>query len=214
MDGYGCDLRDVFDVRLPRENGAPALELLLPHRGEMDRLRIRSVVRDAHVEIEALVVSTETIEVEAAGWGVELGRGAVLEAVQRKDKERVLTFPVAAVEGRRITARVDCAALVRAHEGPELIWDMWLRPAEGADRVQVGKLATDVLEPIGVFTFPRPVVRVLPEPSRTVLAKVGRRVARVLNGGKPVPSPVTRIEIRPYFTIRSQLAFKTVDVQP
>ncbi|MFE4655036.1 glycosyltransferase family 4 protein [Streptomyces sp. NPDC056707] len=214
VDGYGCDLRDVFDVRLPRENGAPALELLLPHRGEMDRLRIRSVVRDAHVEIEALVVSTETIEVEAAGWGVELGRGAVLEAVQRKDKERVLTFPVAAVEGRRITARVDCAALVRAHEGPELIWDMWLRPAEGADRVQVGKLATDVLEPIGVFTFPRPVVRVLPEPSRTVLAKVGRRVARVLNGGKPVPSPVTRIEIRPYFTIRSQLAFKTVDVQP
>lgn len=180
----------------------------------MDRLRIRSVVRDAHVEIDALVVSTETIEVEAVGWGVQLGPGAVLEAVQRKDKERVLIFPVAAVEGRRITSRVDCAALVRAHEGPELIWDMWLRPTAESDRVQVGKLATDVLEPIGVFTFPRPVVRVLPEPSTTVLAKVGRRMTRALNGGKPVPPPVTRIEIRPYFTALSQLAFKTVDIQP
>lgn len=132
----------------------------------MDRLRIRSVVRDAHVEIDALVVGTETIEVEALGWGVQLGRGAVLEAVQRKDKEQVLIFPVAAVEGRRITSRVDCAALVRAHEGPELIWDMWLRPTAEADRVQVGKLATDVLEPIGVFTFPARWSGYCPSPAR------------------------------------------------
>lgn len=57
-------------------------------------------------------------------------------------------------------------------------------------------------------------IRVLPEPSTTLLTKVRRRVTRALNGGKPAPLPVTRIEIRPYFTALSQLAFKTVDVQP
>ncbi|MFD7865019.1 glycosyltransferase family 4 protein [Streptomyces sp. NPDC059783] len=214
VDGYGCDVRDLLNVPLPRQAGAPALELLLPHRGEMDRLRIRSVVRETHAEIDALDVDNESAEVAASVWGVAPGPGAVLEAVHRKDKERVLSFPVTAGEDGRITAVVDCATLVREHEGPEQIWDVWLRPAAGAERVQVGKLATDVLAPIGVFTFPRPVIRILPEPSRTLLAKVGRRVTRTLNGGKPAPRPVTKVEIRPYYTALSQLAFKTVDVAP
>ncbi|MET7856664.1 glycosyltransferase [Streptomyces sp. NPDC005318] len=214
VDGYGVDARDLLNVPLPRENGAPAMELLVPYQGEKDRLRIRSVVRDSHVEVDTLMISTESAEIEAGYWGGELGRGAALEAVHRKDKNRVLTFPVSVVEGRRITAQVDCALLADEHEGPEQIWDVWLRPAEGADRVQLGKLATDVLEPIGVFTFPRPQVRVLPDPKRTLPAKVGSRVNRALNGGKPAPRPVTKVEIRPYYTALSQLAFKTVDVAP
>ncbi|MEU9954033.1 glycosyltransferase family 4 protein [Streptomyces sp. NBC_01336] len=214
VDGYGCDVRDLLNVQLPRDTGGPALELLLPHRGDMDRLRIRSVVREAHAEVDALAVDTGTIGVEAGAWGVTLGPGAVLEAVHRKDKNRVLSFPAAALEGHRVTATVSCAALVAEHEGPEQIWDVWLRPASGADRVQVGKLSTDVLSPISVFTFPRPVIRILPDPSRTLLAKVGRRVTRTLNGGKPAPRPVSKVEIRPYYTALSQLAFKTVDVEP
>ncbi|MFI6060343.1 glycosyltransferase [Streptomyces sp. NPDC051286] len=214
-DGYGVDVRDLLNVPLPRENGAPAMELLLPHRGGNDRLRIRSVVRDSHVEVDTLMVSTETVEVEAGYWGGELGRGAVLEAVHRKDKKRVLSFPVSAVEGRRIAARIDCMLLVKEHEGPEQIWDVWLRPAEGAPRVQLAKLATDVLEPIGVFTFPRPQVCVLPDPKRTLPAKVGFWGNRAQNGRKkPAPSPITKVEIRPYYTTLSQLAFKTVDVAP
>lgn len=209
VDGYGCDVRDLLNVPLPREGGVPALELLLPHRGEMDRLRIRSVVREAHVEVDSLMVTTESAEVDAGCWGVELGRSAALEAVNRRNKEQVLTFPVVAVEGTRITARVDFGRLVAEHEGPELIWDMWLRPAEGAERVELGKLATDVLEPIGVFTFPRPVIPV-PVPKPSLLDKVSRRLNRK---AAPEERPVSGIEIRPYFTARSQLAFKTVDVR-
>ncbi|MET8326677.1 glycosyltransferase [Streptomyces sp. NPDC005181] len=213
MGGLDCDVRDLLNVPLPRENGAPALELLLPHRDENGRLRIRSVVRDSHVEVDALAVDTRTVEVEAAYWGGGLGRGATLEAVHRQDGERVLTFPVSAADGLRVRARVDCHLLVREHQGPEQIWDVWLRPAQGAARVQVGKLATDVLRPIGVFTFPRPVLRVLPEPGRSLPAKAVSRLGRLVRRGRPTTPPVTAVEIRPYYTARSQLAFKTVDVR-
>lgn len=214
-DGYGCDVRELLNVPLPRESGGPAMELLLPHRGEDDRLRIRSVVRDAHVEVDALAVGSDVFELQADCWGADLGPGAVLEAVNRKEKERVLAVAASATEDNRFVARVDFGLLVGEHEGPEQIWDVWLRPREGAERIAVGKLATDVLEPIGVFTFPRPVVTVSTPPRPTLLSKANRRVAEKLRFGRPapvVPVPVTKVEIRPYFTALSQFAFKTVDL--
>lgn len=214
-DGYGCDVRELLNVPLPRENGGPAMELLLPHRGEDGRLRVRSVVRESHVEVAALAVGSDVFELQADCWGAGLGPGAVLEAVNRKEKERVLTVTASATEGNRFVARVDFGLLVGEHEGPEQIWDVWLRPAAGAERIAVGKLATDVLEPIGVFTFPRPVVTVSTPPQPTLLSKANRRLAEKLRFGRPapvVPAPVTKVEIRPYFTALSQFAFKTVDL--
>ncbi|MER7723383.1 glycosyltransferase [Streptomyces sp. NPDC096323] len=215
-DGYGCDVREVLNVPLPRDDRGPAMELLLPHRGEGDRLRIRSVVRDTHVEVDELAVGSDDFELRAVCWGVGLGPGAALEAVNRSQKDQVLTVPVTAGEGGRFVARVDFGLLVGEHEGPERIWDVWLRPEEGAERIAVGKLATDVLEPIGVFTFPRPVITVSTPPAPTLLTRVNRRVARKLkfagSAEAAAPARPVRVEIRPYFTALSQFAFKTVDV--
>ncbi|MFF0286380.1 glycosyltransferase family 4 protein [Streptomyces sp. NPDC005262] len=211
VDGYGCDVRELLHVPLPRA-GARAMELMLPHRNSDDRLRIRSVARASHVEVGDLAVTAQTVELQAEYWGGELGRGAQIEAVLRKDKSRVLTFPALAGEGTRITSTVDCGALVGEHAGAEQIWDVWLRPAEGAERVPLSKLATDVLQPINVFTFPWPRVTVARDPRKTLRAKAGRCVATVRNGGTPPPRPVTTIEIRPYFTSAAQFALKTVRV--
>ncbi|MGW0933510.1 glycosyltransferase [Streptomyces sp. NPDC002666] len=213
VDGYGCDVRELLNVPLPRGNGGPAMELMLPHRGEDGRLRIRSVVRDAHVEVDALTVGGDVFELQADCWGAGLGPGAVLELVNRRAKERVLTVPASATEGNRFVSRVEFSLLVGEHAGPEQIWDVWLRPGGDVERIAVGKLATDVLEPIGVFTFPRPVVTVSTPPRPSLLSKVNRRVARKLGLGHPAPAPApVKVEIRPYFTAFSQFAFKTVDL--
>ncbi|MFI5629024.1 glycosyltransferase family 4 protein [Streptomyces sp. NPDC051664] len=211
VDGYGCDVRELLHVPLPRA-GARAMELLLPHRSSDGRLRIRSVARASHVEVGDLAVTAQTVELQAEYWGGELGRGAQIEAVLRKDKSRVLTFPALAGEGTRITSTVECGALVEEHAGTEQIWDVWLRPAEGAERVPLSKLATDVLQPINVFTFPRPRVTVTRAPRKTLRARAGRCIARVRNGGTQPPRPETTVEIRPYFTSAAQFALKTVCV--
>lgn len=211
VDGYGCDVRELLHVPLPRA-GARALELLLPHRSSDDRLRIRSVARASHVEVGDLAVTAQAVELQAEYWGGELGRGAQIEAVLRKDKSCVLTFPALAGEGTRITSTVECGALVGGHAGTEQIWDVWLRPAEGAERVPLSKLATDVLQPINVFTFPWPRVTVTRAPRKTLRAKAGRCIATVRNGGTQPPRPVTTVEIRPYFTSAAQFALKTVRV--
>ncbi|MEU1366459.1 glycosyltransferase [Streptomyces sp. NPDC005803] len=209
VDGYGCDVRELPHVPLPRE-GERAMELLLPHRHVDGRLRIRSVVRESHVEVGELKAGAERFELRTRYWGGEIGPGARLELVQRKDKTNVLSVPVQTGADFLVTASVDFGTLVAKHEGKEEIWDAWLRPGADAARVPLSKLATDVLQPINVFTFPRPRVRIAPDSKNSLPARVGRRAARIRKGGTDVPKPVTMVEIRPYFTSDAQLAFKTV----
>lgn len=212
-DGYGCDTRDLLAVELPRPQG-PSLALLLPHMHEDGGLRLRSALRDAHAEVGPVRVDERTIAVQAELWGAEATTGAVVEAVHRRDKERVLTFPLRAEGDGRVAADIDCAALVRAHteaDEPEVIWDFFLRTAADAPRVQLAKLATDVLAPINVFTFPRPVLSEAAAAPPTVLTRAVRKSRRAL-GQTPAPLPPTRrrTELRPYFTAACQFAVKTV----
>ncbi|MFD5801950.1 glycosyltransferase family 4 protein [Streptomyces sp. NPDC127020] len=212
-DGYGCDTRDLLAVELPRPQG-PSLALLLPHMHEDGGLRLRSALRDAHAEVGPVRVDERTIAVQAELWGAEATADAVVEAVHRKDKERVLTFPLRAEGDGRVAVDIDCAALVRAHteaDEPEVIWDFFLRTAAGAPRVQLAKLATDVLAPINVFTFPRPVLSEAAAAPPTALTRAVRKSRRAL-GQTPAPLPPTRrrTELRPYFTAACQFAVKTV----
>ncbi|GGX51071.1 glycosyl transferase family 1 [Streptomyces minutiscleroticus] len=215
-DGYGCDTRDLLSVTLPRPRGA-ALAVLLPYLNEDGALHVRSALRDVHVEVGQVLTDERRITVHAELWGAALGQGAVLEAVLRKDKSRSLSFTVRADGGSALIGEVDCGRLVEAHvagDEAEVIWDFWLRPTAGAPRVALGKLATDVLKPIDVFTFPRPVVRTpAPDaPSMAFVARAARRAARQVHG-KNAASPRPRwrrTELRPYFTALSQFAVKTV----
>ncbi|ANB06382.1 UDP-glucose--polyglycerol phosphate glucosyltransferase [Streptomyces ambofaciens] len=216
-DGYGCDTRDLLGVELPRRQG-PSLALLLPHRHEDGGLRLRSALRDVHAEVGPVGVDERTITVRAELWGAEPSAGAVVEAVHRRDKSRVLTFPLRDEGDGRVAVDLDCAALVGEHtdaDDKEVIWDFSLRPAPGAPRVPLAKLATDVLAPINVFTLPRPVLGgPAPQaaPAPTVLSRVARKSRRALgrNPGPQAQPRARRTELRPYFTAACQFAVKTV----
>ncbi|MFQ6145133.1 glycosyltransferase [Streptomyces seoulensis] len=212
-DGYGCDTRDLLAVELPR-TGTHALALLLPHRHEDGRLRVRSALREAHAEVGPVQVDKEAVRVRADLWGAVAGSGAVVEAVHREDKERVLTFPLESTGDGGVSVVIDCRTLVDQHtdaDEKESIWDFWLRPAAGAPRVALAKLATDVLQPIDVFTFPRPVVTDTIAPPPSVVSRAVRKARRTLGATPPPPAPRRRkTELRPYFTALSQFAVKTV----
>ncbi|MFF8590522.1 glycosyltransferase [Streptomyces sp. NPDC015220] len=218
-DGYGCDTRDLLAVELPR-TGDHSLALLLPHRHDDGRLRVRSALREAHAEVGPVQVDKEAIRVQADLWGATAGGGAVVEAVHRKDKERVLTFPLKRTGDGRVSAVIDCRTLVDQHtdeEDKEVVWDFWLRPADGAPRVALAKLATDVLAPIDVFTFPRPVITDTDAPppsaapSPSVVRRAVRKARRTLGAAPSAPATARRkTELRPYFTMLSQFAVKTV----
>ncbi|MEU2876631.1 glycosyltransferase [Streptomyces sp. NPDC007070] len=212
-DGYGCDTRDLLAVELPR-TGTHPLALLLPHRHEDGRLRVRSALREAHAEVGPVQVDKEAIRVRADLWGAVPGAGAVVEAVHRKDKERVLTFPLETAGDSSVSTVIDCRTLVDQHtdvDEKEAIWDFWLCPAAGAPRVALAKLATDVLQPIDVFTFPRPVITDTIAPPPSVVSRAVRKARRTLGATPPPSAPRRRkTELRPYFTALSQFAVKTV----
>lgn len=206
LDTYGeCDVLEILSLPLPRTVGA-AFSMLLPYTDPRGRLIVRSFVREHHGEVDRLLVSAESVVLEARLWGTPLGRGAELEFVHRSDERRGLTFPVTAGEGDRIHAELPCRRLAQAHApGEEDIWDVWLRPAAGSPSVKMCKLATDVLRPMDVFTFPRPVL-----PMRTGDADAKRGIfARVV---EPVATSVaTKCELRPYYATTGQLSFKVLD---
>ncbi len=187
---------------------------MLPHRHEDGGLRLRSALREVHAEVGPVAVDERTVAVRAELWGARPAAGAVVEAVHRRDKERVLTFPLRDEGDGWVAVDVECAALVRAHtdeDEKEVIWDLSLRTAADAPRVPLAKLATDVLAPIDVFTFPRPVLSEPVASPPTVLTRAVRKSRRAL-GQTPAPLPPTRrrTELRPYFTAACQLSVKTV----
>ncbi|MDG4865092.1 hypothetical protein P8605_43775, partial [Streptomyces sp. T-3] len=97
---------------------------------------------------------------------------------------RRLEFPVTAARGALLRAEISSSALAGARIGREDVWDVSLRPHADAATVPFGKLATDVRNPMDVFTFPRPVLE----------TAAGKR------------------ELRPYFTTARELAFKVLDL--
>lgn len=194
------------------EPGTQGLETLLPFKERTTgRLRVRSRVRERHLEVTGVRVGPDRVHIEADSWnGAEIVVGAEVAAVNRKDKERVLRFPVAWTEGARFGCEVPLDTLVAEHRHEEEVWDLWLWPADG-DKVRMSKFVTDVLEPFKVFRYPRPVRKRAVNGSGASGRGGAARVARRLLRGKRVPqSSFARVEIRPYFTTAAQLAFKTV----
>ncbi|WP_308408766.1 glycosyltransferase [Streptomyces sp. AC627_RSS907] len=208
-DGFGIDTRDLLSVPLPRTAG-PALALLLPHRHDDGRLRIRSRVRERHAEVARLTVDGLTLSIDTALWGA-VANGTVIEASRRGEEAKTLSFEARPGADGTLVADIDSRLLIDEHNAKETIWDLWLRPAPGEDRLPLSKLATDVLHPIDVFTYPRPVLRTPAAAEPGPLAKQIRRVARKVNG-TTAPRAPKGVEVRPYFNSGAQLSVKTVTV--
>ncbi|RSS53457.1 glycosyltransferase family 4 protein [Streptomyces sp. WAC01280] len=211
LKSAGCDTLHILSLKLPRTEG-PALSVLLPYAHTDGTLRVQSRVRAQHVEVSALHAGATSIVVDAAAWGVEPGNGSVIEAVHRKEADKNFTFPVKAGADGRFTATLDNAAAARRHEpGAEDVWDLFLLPNKDSARIRVCKLATDVLTPMDVFTYPYPVVTQSGAPVAAPVdtkAKSGWR-----NRLAAVPTAVAgaRHELRPYFSSNGQLSLKIID---
>ncbi|MFV0136024.1 glycosyltransferase [Streptomyces sp. HMX87] len=202
-----CDVRNL--VAPAWEAGPEGLQVLLPYQEKDGRLRVRSRVRAEHAEASRVDVRERDVLVEGEYWGAEsVTTDGVVTAVNRRERKRVLSFPVAWAEGTRFRCEIPLAALVAEHGDGEEVWDVWVRPTAGGP-ARVGKLATDILEPHKVFRYPRPVQ----ERPRTAAASErrssGRRFLRT-GRGTQAPAAAARVEIRPYYTTAAQLAFKTV----
>ncbi|MFI8321087.1 glycosyltransferase [Streptomyces sp. NPDC085529] len=207
----GCDTLQILSLKLPRTEG-PALSLLLPYAHTDGTLRVQSRVRAQHVEVAAIKAGASAIVVEAAAWGVQPGRGSVIEAVHRKEADKNFTFPVKAGADGRFTASLDNAAAARLHQaGAEDVWDLWLLPDQDSPRVRVCKLATDVLVPMDVFTFPYPVVKTSGAPVPASVETKPKSGWRNRLASVPTAVAGTRHELRPYFSSNGQLSLKIID---
>lgn len=191
------------------ETGTGALEVLLPYKEEDGRLRVRSRVRAAHAEVRLLETREHDVLLEGEFWGGgAVTANDVVMAVNRTDRQRMLSFPVVWAEGTRFRCEIPLDVLVAAHGDEDEVWDVWLRPA-GGGQARIGKLVTDILEPQNVFRYPRP-VRERHRPAVVSPApRPGRRFLRGERAAKSVAAPA-KVEIRPYYTTGAQLAFKTV----
>ncbi|WP_411073503.1 glycosyltransferase [Streptomyces sp. cmx-4-7] len=207
----GCDTLQLLSLELPRAEG-PALSLLLPHAHTDGTLRVQSRVRAQHVEVAGLDAGAASIVIDAAAWGVEPGADSVIEAVHRKEADKNFTVPVRAGADGRFTAALDNAAAARLHQpGTEDVWDFWLLPDQGSARIRVCRLATDVLVPMDVFTYPYPVVKTSGAPAPAAEAAPSK--SRWRNRLSAVPAAVAgpRHELRPYFSSNGQLSLKIID---
>lgn len=207
----GCDTLQILSLELPRTEG-PALSLLLPHAHTDGTLRVQSRVRAQHVEVAGLNAGATSIVIDATAWGVEAGTGSMVEAVHRKEADKNFTFPVKPGADGRFTATLDNASAARLHQpGTEDVWDLWLLPDQNSARVRVCKLATDVLTPMDVFTYPYPVVK----PSGAPVAAAEKPKAKSGWRGRlsAVPAAVApaKHELRPYFSSNGQLSLKIID---
>ncbi|GAB3974649.1 glycosyltransferase family 4 protein [Streptomyces sparsus] len=188
-----CDTRGLLSVHLPASDG-PVLELLHPHVSSEGEVRVRSVAREVHAEVGPVTVTSESVCVTGELWGADVEADATVTAVHRGTPERNLGFRVERSGGGAFRADIPCGDMVFGHERGEEVWDLWLSPGSEREPVRLCKSATDVLDPMTVFTFPRPVLEV---PDRR--GPLFRRSSG-------------RCELRPYFSVRGQFALKLVDL--
>ncbi|WP_017538469.1 glycosyltransferase [Nocardiopsis halophila] len=190
-----CDTSGYLGApRLSRE--APGLRSLLPYVGEDGAPAVRSRVRTVHAEVRSVRTAEGRITVVGELWGAEPGPGARVEAVRRGSGVCEAEAPARAAGGGGFRAELPARVFASRFRGEEAIWDLWLRPDEGADRTGLCRLDTDVLRTTPVFTHPDLTV---PGPRRP-----GARLGPL---GLLRPR---RCTVRVYFSSADRLAVKVV----
>lgn len=136
---------------------APAPEAWwIPYTTKDGYLALRTFRRQAHAEVTSVRAADGSVTVEGALYGVSLGAGAVLAGVARG--EDLADFEVDAERtagGFRatVTAVPDSPALVSG-TSDKREWDLFLRPAEGAEPVRVGRVSGDIVDRKGTDKYP------------------------------------------------------------
>lgn len=150
------DLRALVD-REPRTDRA-WLAVRIPYPTRHGNLTVRSWRRRPHAEAGALTVGDDEVELCGRLYGAALTAGAQLEARPRRSSASAVV--VAARPGTGSGAGHFRAALPYAPLLGRPVWDLWLRPADGAEAVRLARILDDVPDKKHIFSYP---VRELPD---------------------------------------------------
>lgn len=135
----------------------------IPYRTKGGHLALRTFRRTAHGEVTALSSGDGSLAVEGVLHGAAPpGDGAALVGVARGRGAEEFEVPLTTAEGRRFRARLTSLPGAPAgcgegddeeegveegvENGTEEVWDLFLRPAEGAALVRLGRLFDDVVD--------------------------------------------------------------------
>ncbi|WP_320773954.1 glycosyltransferase family 4 protein [Streptomyces sp. CRN 30] len=146
----------------------------IPYRTKGGHLALRTFRRAAHGEVTALSCGDGSLAVEGVLHGaVPPGDGATLVGVARGDGTGDLDFevPVTAVEGRRFRGRLTSLSGPPAGDDTEAVWDLFLRPAEGAEPIRLGRLFDDVVDRRKTTSYPAVVLAAAEGDGATVRAR-------------------------------------------
>jgi hypothetical protein len=112
-------------------------------------------VRAPHAEAGAIGLAPEqgAMSVEGVLYGTELGEGAVAEA-RLNSGGRVHEVPVTG-EGRAFGFTLPYAPISDTPPVKEQLWELWLRPAKGADGIRISRSLDDVWDKKGIFVYPK-----------------------------------------------------------
>ncbi|MCH0539545.1 hypothetical protein I3F58_08190 [Streptomyces sp. MUM 203J] len=151
----------IRDVRalVGRVHGPSApVATRIPYPTADGRLAVRIWVRAPHAEAGDLSFGTADCRVTGTLYGARLGPGAVAEA---RHAGKVHELPVeggggdeASGEGGTFAFTVPYGPLASGTVGRERLWQLWLRPEQGAPAVRVARILDDIWDRKNVFVYP------------------------------------------------------------
>ncbi|KAF0646541.1 MULTISPECIES: hypothetical protein [Streptomyces] len=142
------DVRALVDRRPDRSRPVGAR---VPYPAADGHLAVRAWLRPRHAEAGDLTFGGGGCTVEGLLYGAELGEGAVAEA--RWGRE-VRQAPVEGGEDGAFAFTLPYGPLAEPRPDGQRLWQLWLRPAAGAEPVRVARLLDDVWDRRNVFVYP------------------------------------------------------------
>jgi hypothetical protein len=156
------DLRSLID-RVPRQ-GRTWLGVRIPYATKYGNLTVRSWLRWPHVEAGQLRVADGSMVLHGRLYGARLGGTARLEAHARDAAATPVCVPVSrradgpggeeGTEREELTSDLSAALPLAALPAAAKVWDLWLRPQEGAEAVRVARILDDVADKKRIFSYP------------------------------------------------------------
>ncbi len=125
----------------------------IPYRTKGGHLALRTFRRTAHGEVTALSAGEGSLTVEGVLHGPPLAQGAALVGIARTTARGTargegaedFETPLTTVEERRFRVRIASLPGPAEPDGTAL-WDLFLRPAEGAAPIRLGRLFDDIVD--------------------------------------------------------------------
>jgi glycosyltransferase involved in cell wall biosynthesis len=116
----------------------------IPYATKDGHLALRTFRRSGHAEATALRTYDGTLALEGTLYGAVLDKDAALLGVSRDGKAHDFETPATPTGERTFESRV--TSLPRPTDTDKPLWDLFLRPAEAAEPIRVGRIIGDIVD--------------------------------------------------------------------